>query len=187
MKPFFVETDCTVLLRPLVHEYRERAAEKSLTLEYEEQANMIVCTDESLLTQVVENLLSNAVKYSPPHTSIWLSLESLTTPNGQQNETMQNSAEQGDWAQGLRISVRDEGPGFQDAEKHKLFGKFARLSAQPTGGEDSTGLGLSIVKKMVEAMNGKVWCESEAGKGATFIVELPLVAAEERNSSIFIT
>jgi signal transduction histidine kinase len=135
----------------------------------------------------VENLLSNAVKYSPPHTSIWLSVESLSTPNGQQNETTQNDAEQGDWVKGLRISVRDEGPGFQDAEKHKLFGKFARLSAQPTGGEDSTGLGLSIVKKMVEAMNGKVWCESEAGKGATFIVELPLVAAEERNSSIFIT
>lgn len=59
----------------------------------------------------------------------------------------------------------------------KLFGKFARLSARPTGGEHSTGLGLSIVKKMVEAMNGKVWCESEVGdglpRGATFIVELP--------------
>lgn len=55
----------------------------------------------------------------------------------------------------------------------KLFGKFARLSARPTGGEHSTGLGLSIVKRMVEAMNGSVWCESELGKGATFIVELP--------------
>jgi len=54
----------------------------------------------------------------------------------------------------------------------KPFGKFARLSAKPTGGEHSTGLGLSIVKKMVEAMHGKVWCESELGRGATFIVDL---------------
>jgi signal transduction histidine kinase len=49
--------------------------------------------------------------------------------------------------------------------------KFARLSAKPAGGEHSTGLGLSMVKKMVGAMNGKVWCESELCKGATFIVE----------------
>jgi signal transduction histidine kinase len=59
----------------------------------------------------------------------------------------------------------------------KLFGKFMRLSARPTAGEHSTGLGLSIVKGLVEGMNGKVWCESELGRGATFIVILP--SAEE--------
>ena len=69
--------------------------------------------------------------------------------------------------------MHDEGPGISEEDMKKLFGKFARLSAQPTGGEHSTGLGLSIVKKMVEAMNGRVWCESELGKGATFMVELP--------------
>jgi signal transduction histidine kinase len=68
--------------------------------------------------------------------------------------------------------VQDQGPGLSENDKKKLFGKFTRLSARPTGGEHSTGLGLSIVKKMVEAMNGKVWCESELGQGATFIVEL---------------
>lgn len=193
IKPFFVETDCAELLLPLIEEYRERAAAKSLRLDYEAPPAFFVCTDTGLLIQVVENLLSNAVKYSPPHTSIRLHIESLQpTPaleHGENGENGQegNSVERSDWLQGLRISVRDEGPGFQDAEKHKLFGKFARLSAQPTGGEHSTGLGLSIVKKMVEAMNGNVWCESEAGKGATFIVELPLVAEEARNSSIFIT
>jgi signal transduction histidine kinase len=70
--------------------------------------------------------------------------------------------------------VQDEGAGLSEEDKAKLFGKFARLSARPTGGEHSTGLGLSIVKKLVEAMNGRVWCESELGKGATFTVELPL-------------
>jgi signal transduction histidine kinase len=80
----------------------------------------------------------------------------------------------------IRIEVQDEGPGLSEADKAKLFGKFTRLSARPTGGEHSTGLGLSIVKKLVEAMNGRVWCESELGKsipGATFIVELPIAQA----------
>jgi signal transduction histidine kinase len=73
------------------------------------------------------------------------------------------------------LEVRDNGPGLSEEDKRKLFGKFVRLSAQPTGGEHSTGLGLSIVKKLVEAMQGRVWCESTLGKGATFIVELPQV------------
>jgi signal transduction histidine kinase len=75
--------------------------------------------------------------------------------------------------EGTRCEVQDEGPGLSAEDQKKLFGKFARLSAKPTGGEHSTGLGLSIVKKMVEAMNGKVWCESELGSGATFIVQFP--------------
>jgi two-component system sensor histidine kinase/response regulator len=62
----------------------------------------------------------------------------------------------------------------------KLFGKFTRLPAHPTGGEHSTDLGLSIVKKMVEAMNGTLWYKSELGDslptGSTFIVEFPSAA-----------
>jgi signal transduction histidine kinase len=73
----------------------------------------------------------------------------------------------------IRIEVQDEGPGLTNEDKDKIFGKFTRLSAKPTAGEHSTGLGLSIVKKMVEGMNGKVWVESEFGKGATFILLLP--------------
>jgi two-component system, sensor histidine kinase and response regulator len=56
--------------------------------------------------------------------------------------------------------------------------RFMKLSARPTANEDSTGLGLSIVKKMVEAMQGRVWCESILGEGATFVVELPMYEEE---------
>ncbi len=69
--------------------------------------------------------------------------------------------------------VQDRGPGLTEDDKKRLFQKFARLSAQPTGGEHSTGLGLSIVKRLVEKMRGQVWCESSTGEGATFIVAFP--------------
>jgi signal transduction histidine kinase len=80
----------------------------------------------------------------------------------------------------VRIEIQDEGPGLTEQDKTKLFTKFARLSAKPTGQESSTGLGLSIVKRLVDEMNGQVWCESEHGKGATFIVELPEALASEQ-------
>src|SRR5690606_24957799 len=83
----------------------------------------------------------------------------------------------------VRVEIQDQGPGLSEADRQRLFQKFARLSAQPTGGEHSTGLGLSIVKKLVEAMNGRVWCESEQGRGATFIIEFPAVCSEDTGSS----
>jgi signal transduction histidine kinase len=112
--------------------------------------------DEVASMQVVENVVSNAVKYSPngANKNIWVRVMPSATS--------------------VRLEVQDEGPGLSDEDKEKLFGHFARLSAQPTGGEHSTGLGLSIVKKMIEAMNGKIWVESEKGNGATFIVEFPI-------------
>ena len=112
-----------------------------------------VLVDPYVMVQVLENLVSNAVKYSPVGKNIFVRLKKE--------------------AGAVRLEVQDEGPGLSAEDQKKLFGKFARLSAKPTGGEHSTGLGLSIVKKMVEAMNGKVWCESELGKGATFIVTMP--------------
>lgn len=107
--------------------------------------------DKNYLTQIFENLISNAIKYSPTHKSV--SIKAL-------------------YKEGVvRIEVQDEGQGISEADMKKMFGKFQQLSAKPTKGEASIGLGLSIVKKYVEAMNGKVWCESEVGKGANFVVE----------------
>jgi len=67
-------------------------------------------------------------------------------------------------------SVLDSGPGIGEEEKGRLFKKFSRLSARPTGGESSTGLGLSIVQRFVIAMGGRVWCENATGRGAEFKV-----------------
>lgn len=146
-------------LMPIVESYHARAEEKNITIHFAPPEQAIVCFADSMaMSQVLDNLVSNAIKYSPPDKQIWVDIQEKPTT--------------------ICIAIRDEGPGLSDDDKSKLFGKFARLSAQPTGGEHSTGLGLSIVKKMVEAMNGKVWCESELGKGATFLVEFsrtPLV------------
>lgn len=111
-------------------------------------------TDASAMTQVIDNLVSNAIKYSPKGKSIQIRLLHETDS--------------------VRIEVQDEGPGLSEVDQKKLFGKFARLSAKPTGGEQSTGLGLSIVKRMAETMHGQIRCRSTLGQGATFIATFPL-------------
>jgi signal transduction histidine kinase len=154
MELYSTALDVSVLTGFVVDDYRQRAKDKNSTLHYDAPSDgMIALADERRLHQVLDNLISNAVKYSPTGTNVFVYITTDTDT--------------------VRISVRDEGPGLSDDDKTKLFGKFARLSAQPTGGEHSSGLGLSIVKKMVEAMRGRVWCESVFGEGATFIVELP--------------
>jgi two-component system sensor histidine kinase/response regulator len=152
MRLHMAPADLGPVLNSVVETQRPHATAKQQTLYLErDAASVVVAMDPSVALQVLENLVSNAVKYSPPGKNIFVRLKKH--------------------AQGVRVEVQDEGPGLSAEDQKKLFGKFARLSAKPTGGEHSTGLGLSIVKKMVEAMNGKVWCESEPGRGATFIVE----------------
>jgi PAS domain S-box-containing protein len=146
------------LLSNIVQEYQIRAAQKGIILFYEPH-NVNVLADRQAFQQIFDNLVSNAVKYSPQWSKVWVRSVLHTT--------VQDEAR-------VRIEVQDEGPGLTEQDKAKLFTKFARLSAKPTAQESSTGLGLSIVKRLVEAMNGNVWCESEYGKGATFIVELPM-------------
>ena len=154
MKLNLAPTELTSLLGSVVETQRPRATAKQQTIHLQnETAPVTVIADPNVMVQVLENLVSNAVKYSPPGKNIFVRLKKESGA--------------------VRCEVQDEGPGLSAEDQKKLFGKFARLSAKPTGGEHATGLGLSIVKKMVEAMNGKVWCESEPGQGATFVVQLP--------------
>jgi signal transduction histidine kinase len=72
----------------------------------------------------------------------------------------------------VRVNIRDEGPGLSSGDQAKLFQRFAKLTPRPTAGEHSTGLGLSIVKQLVELMHGEISCQSELGVGTTFSVVL---------------
>jgi len=129
------------------------AERKEQTLRLETEIDPYVQADENKLTEVLDNLINNAIKYSPEGTTIHVS---LTETGGK-----------------VSVAVKDEGPGFTEEDKNRLFQRFTRLSAQPTGGENSTGLGLSIAKGLVEAHGGRLIADSE-GKGATFTVELPV-------------
>lgn len=154
--------DVVQLAATSLERFRHAAHAKSITLQMDSvpddddddrKKEAFARADKGYAEQVLDNLVSNAIKYSPHGKRVLVRVKA------------------GDST--VRVEVEDEGPGLNENDKARLFGTFARLSALPTGGEQSTGLGLSIVKKLVESMKGSVWCESEAGNGATFIVELP--------------
>lgn len=112
-----------------------------------------VTADRTRLRQVLDNLISNAVKYAPGGSTVRVRAE----------------RERRQW----RVMVSDEGPGITPADRDGLFQDFARLSARPTGGERSTGLGLAITRRVVEAHRGQIGVDSEEGRGATFWFTLP--------------
>jgi two-component system, sensor histidine kinase and response regulator len=109
--------------------------------------------DPNKIRQVVDNLLSNAVKFSPPGSTI----------------TVEVAAQPG----ALMVAVRDQGPGIPESEHDQLFKDFSRTSVQPTGGEKSTGLGLAICRKIVEAHHGTITAENLPERGCVFRVTLP--------------
>jgi len=145
------KTNLKKLIEMVNLNFKDHLLQKQLNLQLDVN-DTYAMVDPNYMTQVYENLVSNAIKFSPNNKNIHIKI----------------------WEEGdkIRSLVSDEGPGISAEDQGKLFGKFQVLSSRPTGGEKSTGLGLSIVKKYVEAMKGKVWCESEPGKGANFYIDL---------------
>jgi signal transduction histidine kinase len=114
---------------------------------------MIMC-DSDRMREAIDNLVSNAIKYSPIGGKIALTVAYE--------------------ADNALIHVADQGAGLSPEDLGRLFGRFQRLSAKPTGGESSTGLGLSIVKRIVDMHGGKVTASSTGpGEGSTFTISLP--------------
>jgi signal transduction histidine kinase/ligand-binding sensor domain-containing protein len=170
-------------LEAVVQDYRARAGAKEITLYFEcnypEGASMLALVDNAAMTEILENLVSNAVKYSPLGKRVWARVLAGSPEDIAESMCLHGiPITQEIPAHSIIACIQDEGHGIAAAEKHQLFGRFVKLSTRPTAGENSTGLGLSIVKKMAEAMNGKVWCESEEGKGASFLVALPIAPPE---------
>ena len=150
----YEQFDVRILLAKIIEEYKPSAALKEISIEVEEPAEKIILnTDGNSFTEIIENLLSNAIKYSMHGKTV--RVKSLVKNNI------------------VTIEITDEGLGFTDEDKKSVFKKFARLSAKPTGGEHSTGLGLSIVKKLTDILGGEISFESEPGKGSTFSLKFP--------------
>jgi signal transduction histidine kinase len=132
------------------------ALKKKTHVTFEPPSDPVILTiDPAKMKQVVDNLLSNAIKYSPPGSNIRAFVTSHAA-----NRT-------------CSFSVRDQGPGIAEDERDKLFKDFSRLSSKPTGGEKSTGLGLAICRKIVEAHHGAIVVENLPDRGCEFRVTLP--------------
>ncbi len=131
------EIDLMHLLGDLVLGYRGYAEKKKIELEFTSPVKKyLIETHVKSLTRIVDNLLSNAIKFSVSDTRVWMSLRP--------------------YHDYFEIFIKDEGPGFTEEDKKVIFKKFKKLSARPTSGETSTGLGLNIVKTLTEGMNGSV-------------------------------
>jgi two-component system, sensor histidine kinase and response regulator len=112
--------------------------------------------DGPKIKQVVDNLITNAIKFSPPNSMV--TIEASQTPEA------------------CAVAVLDNGPGIPEDEMHKLFKDFSRTSVAPTAGEKSTGLGLAICRKIIEAHGGTIRADNRPGGGCTFLFTIPKAA-----------
>lgn len=132
-----------------------QAVKKGISLEVEQAAHFPrMCMDVSKIEQVITNLVSNAIEHTRPKTSVTIHLQA--------NEEC------------IRFSVKDQGPGIPPEEMNRLFKPFVKTSTKKIGGEKSTGLGMLITRKIIEAHFGNIWVESLLGEGTTVYFTLPL-------------
>jgi hypothetical protein len=145
--------DLAALLRDAVTRHRLLAEPKRTQVVLEAMPAGALPADPARLRQVLDNLISNAVKFSPSGSTVRIRARRLETA----------------W----RVEVQDQRPGLTDEDREYLFQDFARSSARLTGGEKSTGLGLAITRRVIEAHGGQIGVDSELGKGTTFWFTLP--------------
>ncbi|MEQ9403046.1 MAG: tetratricopeptide repeat-containing sensor histidine kinase [Cyclobacteriaceae bacterium] len=145
------------MLKGTTRNFKQIAENKGIEIKtlFKENTGHFSNLDASYFDQVLDNLVSNAIKFSSSGTCIYLDVR-----------------QEGNYQ---IISVKDEGPGLNEEEKQALFKRFATFTAKPTSNEKSTGLGLSIVKKFVTAMDGEISVESELGKGTTFNIKFKAI------------
>lgn len=148
------ELNLDELVEQVIENFSLRARDKSIRIGFTRDKSVEVRADRGALLRVIENLVSNAVKFSPPGTTVAMTVE-----------------RDGDTA---TFVIEDEGPGIPPEERSRLFQRYARLTPRPTSDETSTGLGLYIVKELVEAMKGTIRFRPAPSGGAGFVLRMPL-------------
>lgn len=152
------EVNVVELIQNSIEMNKQSLESKSQYIMFHTPAQCVILADERKLYQVTDNIISNAIKYSYPNTLIDITLRNNNDDT-------------------ITLMVKDEGQGLDEQDLSKVFGQFQRLSSQPTAGESSTGLGLHIVKHIVELHGGTIAVESEGkNKGCVFTVILPVRA-----------
>jgi two-component system phosphate regulon sensor histidine kinase PhoR len=152
-RPYRLEPlDAAQLARTVVEEFRLEGVAKDFTIECDAPAGAMVHADREALSQALWNLLDNAVKYSGLSRIVRVDVE-----RGRE----------------VVLRVRDRGPGIPASERKLVFRKFARGSAAWVGNVRGTGIGLAMVRHIVEAHGGRVTLDSEPGSGSAFTIVLP--------------
>jgi signal transduction histidine kinase len=170
--------DVSQMVRLMISRHEIPASQKQQSIVLTHSETSMASIDEDHIYEVIDHLLNNAIKYSPNHKQISVSVRRLPV-SSKQLPVEGNSLDTGHW---LLVTVKDEGQGLTPDDMKKLFGKFQKLSATPTGGESSTGLGLSIAKQLVELHGGRIWAESAGkNKGTTFFVSLPALVLQPQS------
>ncbi|MDR3021058.1 MAG: response regulator [Treponema sp.] len=162
----YAELDLKKMIQKVINVFSFRIEEKkhSFSLHLDENIPKILIGDEQHLIQVITNLLSNAIKFTPEYGSIWLKANLIGEKKGVCE---------------IKIEVKDTGIGIDQENQIHLFNSFEQAENNTSRTFGGTGLGLAICKRIVELMNGKIWVESEAGKGASFIFTIPLEGCDK--------
>ncbi|MHC2623136.1 signal transduction histidine kinase [Bradyrhizobium huanghuaihaiense] len=146
--------DVAALVKEVAEANQPLAVNKQQAISVTAPPNIVTMCDTDRIREAIDNLISNAIKYSPIGGKIGVAVLH------EGSDTI--------------VRVSDEGAGLSPEDLGRLFGRFQRLSAKPTAGESSTGLGLSIVKRIIDMHGGEVTADSEGpGKGSTFTITLP--------------
>jgi signal transduction histidine kinase len=145
--------DMVALVKDIVEASQPLAGRKDQAIEVAAPQTLHCVCDPDRMREAIDNLLSNAIKYSPPGSRIEVGIAE------EDGRTV--------------IRVADQGPGLAPEDMARLFERFQRLSARPTAGEPSTGLGLSIVKRIVDLHNGVVSVQETGPTGSTFTIAIP--------------
>lgn len=146
--------DLSSLIEESVAGQRDLAIRKNIEIHFERTGETAVVADRHKIGQVMVNLITNALKFSPEHSSVYVSIAASGAA--------------------ARVSVADSGPGISPVDRDLLFRPFSVASARSTSGESSTGLGLAICRKIIEGHGGRIWVESNEGRGSVFMFELAL-------------
>jgi signal transduction histidine kinase len=148
----------------IVSSHQHIAVKKNITLQLVGQLDVpTIRSDRTSVLQIFDNLISNAIKFSPPHSVVTVRLYKTDCA--------------------VVTEIEDQGPGLTDEDQRVLYTAYAKRSAQPTAGEASTGLGLSIVKELVDALGATISVHSQQGHGTVFAIHFPINEPTDNSES----
>lgn len=152
--------DLNALINNTVESFAAWAKTKQITIENKTQGPIEIEGDQDKLTQVLTNLTGNAMKFTPAGGKVTIIAQKKPSAEPSQEELVE-------------VGVQDTGPGIAKKDLAKLFQKFVQLNTPQLQGVSGTGLGLAISKEIIELHRGRIWAESEEGKGSRFLFEIP--------------